>query len=187
MTQTTEQETQERAIEALMEKGVSYTVKRKGLLSYVFPQFKIKIAPPTLGVLYNISSAFGGIDIDEEKVDIIKEFVKFCYTDAKLQEFTAITGVTRGLNYDLSNVSGVGLTDYAKSIIDLKSNSNIAYGVSGSEVYIAHQSYFGHRFRSQFGPYCLDEIMKSNVSARDIFNSILEHRSQTNWNSEMGI
>lgn len=69
MTQTTEQETQERAIEALMEKGVSYTVKRKGLLSYVFPQFKIKIAPPTLGVLYNISSAFGGIDIDEEKVE----------------------------------------------------------------------------------------------------------------------
>ena len=151
-----------------------------------------KVDESRIGEKATVSEGQGNLtfvrkNIDEEKVDIIKEFVKFCYTDAKLQEFTAITGVTRGLNYDLSNVSGVGLTDYAKSIIDLKSNSNIAYGVSGSEVYIAHQSYFGHRFRSQFGPYCLDEIMKSNVSARDIFNSILEHRSQTNWNSEMGI
>ena len=126
-------------------------------------------------------------NVDSAKIEIIKEFLKFCYTDAKLQEFTSITGVTRGLNYDLSNITGIGLTDYAKSIINLKQNSQVAYTVSGSEIYIAHQSYFKNRFKSLIGPYCLDEIMKAEVSAKNIFDSIVEFRSQTNWNSEMGI
>lgn len=126
-------------------------------------------------------------NVDTAKVDIIKKFLQFCYTDTKLQEFTALTGVTRGLKYDLSGVTGVGLTDYAKSIIDLKQNAQVAYTVSGSEVYVAHQSYLARRFNSLVGPYCLDEIMKSDVSAKDIFDSILALRSQANWNSEMGI
>lgn len=69
MTQTEKQKTQEEAVAALIEKGVTYSVKRKGVLRYLFPDFKIKIAPPTLGVLYSVSSCFAAMEIDEEKVE----------------------------------------------------------------------------------------------------------------------
>ncbi|MBR4402806.1 MAG: hypothetical protein IKV77_04670 [Alistipes sp.] len=69
MTQTERQKTQEEAVAALIEKGVTYSVKRKGVLRYLFPDFKIKIEPPTLGVLYSISSCFAAMEIDEEKVE----------------------------------------------------------------------------------------------------------------------
>lgn len=69
MTQTEKQKTQEDAVLALLEKGMEYSVKRKGVLRYLFPDFKIKIDPPTLGVLYSISSCFAAMEIDEEKVE----------------------------------------------------------------------------------------------------------------------
>jgi hypothetical protein len=120
-------------------------------------------------------------NVDSYKVEIIKEFLKFCSTDEKLQEFTSITGVTKGFNYDLSSIDG-NITDFAKSVIEIRKNSDVCYKGSGNPIYISNLSYFSQKFSTGVGAnYCLEDFM-SRKSAKEVFEGIKNYRT-TSWNS----
>lgn len=129
---------------------------------------------------------FARSNVDSYKVEIIKEFLKFCSTDEKLQEFTAITGVTKGFNYDLSAIDG-DITDYAKSVIEIRKNADVCYKGSGNPVYISYLSYFSHKFSTGVGAnYCLESFM-GGMSAKEVFEGIKNYRSAANWKSSLGL
>ena len=129
---------------------------------------------------------FARSNVASYKVEIIKEFLKFCSTDEKLQEFTAITGVTKGFNYDLSAVNG-DITDFAKSVIEIRKNADVCYKGSGNPVYISHLSYFAQKFSMGVGAnYCLDAFM-NGMSAKDVFAGIKNYRSAANWKTSLGL
>jgi hypothetical protein len=60
------------------------------------------------------------VEGNEDLINLAKEFIKFCNTDEKLQEFTTITNTTKGLKYDLEDAQYEGLSHYGKSVWNLR-------------------------------------------------------------------
>lgn len=97
-------------------------------------------------VMYDVllSASFIPSSIAPEKVELAKEFLKYCYTDKSLREFTVTTGTLIGMNYDLTNNDKAELSHYTKSLIELKANSKMVYPISDNEIYKQNQSTFIH-------------------------------------------
>ena len=131
--------------------------------------------------LGNIS--FISSKIASEKVDLAKKFLKFCYTDESLDKFTQISGVRRAIKYDVSATDS--LSNYAKSIVDLKKseNTDVIYMVSDNPLYLQNQSYFSYRYSSEYDTYALVPL-KDGKTALQVFNKICEKRSQSAWNAQ---
>lgn len=77
----------------------------------------------------------------EDVVQVAKDFMKFCYSDAELSAFTVSTGVTRDLEYQLGDAYSQ-LNSYAKSVWDVKQNGKIVNPISGDVTYIKNGDYF---------------------------------------------
>lgn len=73
----------------------------------------------------------------QEKQELAKKFLQFCFTDESNKEFNAITGATRPYEYSLTDGEYAKLTPYAKSVYDLvkSNNTSLIYPVSGSDYY----------------------------------------------------
>lgn len=76
---------------------------------------------------------------DENIIKACKEFLKFVYSDEELRAFTASTGITRPINYELSESEFNGLSDYQKSVYKLARNSNILYFSSANDAFKRNQ------------------------------------------------
>ena len=70
--------------------------------------------------------------------------MKFLHCDKMLSKFTADTSITRPLNYEVSAEDQSKLSNYAKSLIYLKQNSNIVYPYSSLQLEVNHPSEFKH-------------------------------------------
>lgn len=58
-----------RAVEALLERGVVFEVERRGWWRWLRPRVRMRVDPPTLGVLYAVSGEFAQMEIDERQVE----------------------------------------------------------------------------------------------------------------------
>lgn len=66
---------------------------------------------------------------DSVKADIATKFIKYISSDANLQRFTQITGISRDYDYTLKEEQQNTLSAFAKSIYNLSSNNaGIVYG-----------------------------------------------------------
>ena len=121
--------------------------------------------------------------IAPEKVDLAKEFLKFCYTDENLERFTQISGVRRALKYNVTAADS--MSNYSKSIADLKNSENtvVTYMVSDNPLYLQNQSYFSYRYSSDYDTFALVPL-KDGKTALQVFNKICEKRSQSAWNAQ---
>ena len=107
----------------------------------------------------------------------------FCYTDESLDKFTQISGVRRAIKYDVTATDS--LSNYAKSIVDLKKseNTDVIYMVSDNPLYLQNQSYFSYRYSSEYDTYALVPL-KEGKTAQQVFKKICEKRSQSAWNAQ---
>lgn len=76
---------------------------------------------------------------DENIIRACKEFLKFLYSDEELRAFTASTGITRPIDYNLSEGEYAGLSDYQQSVYDLARDANILYFSSANNVFKRNQ------------------------------------------------
>ncbi len=92
----------------------------------------------------NSSFAFINANIkkDEVAVKLAKMFLKFCYTEESLQEFTTTTGVSKGVSYRLTDEQYAAMPTYHKSLWDIKTNSDVVYPYSNSTIFVKHQPDF---------------------------------------------
>lgn len=58
-----------RAVEALLERGVVFEAERRGWWRWLRPRVRMRVDPPTLGVLYAVSGEFAQMKIDERRVE----------------------------------------------------------------------------------------------------------------------
>lgn len=72
--------------------------------------------------------------ISPTKQEMAKEFVRFMYSHESLFEFTRLTDVPKAVNYQLSDSEKAQLTPFAKSLCEVKENSQIVYPVSKSNL-----------------------------------------------------
>ena len=78
----------------------------------------------------------------EYKIALAKEFLKYCYTDASLNDFTRVTGTTISINYTVKNEVINALPSYSKALIEYNANSKIVLPVSQNEYYLKNQPFF---------------------------------------------
>ena len=139
-----------------------------------------------------ITAAFIPSSITPEKVSIAKEFLKYCYTDASLREFTVTTGTLIGMDYDLTNEDKTELSHYTKSLVELKENSKLVYPISENEIYKRHQASFiqtNYGWETQVNNLRFSEPaafygstqLGSNQTAVDYFRNLYEFYSETYW------
>ena len=138
----------------------------------------------------SLSQSFGIISKSTQNAKLACEFMKFLHTDKMLSKFTADTSITRPLNYEISEEDQANLSNYAKSLIDLKKNSDIVYPYSSNQLVINNIDVFnayhfiwntriggknGNVFKHPFMYFASQTI--TNPSAEDYFNGQYEYIS----------
>lgn len=83
------------------------------------------------GIAYAYINA--NIKNNTDLVNACKAFLKFLYSDAELRAFTALTGITRPINYTLSGTELNGLSSYQQDVYNLSRKANIVYYGSGDQ------------------------------------------------------
>ena len=77
-----------------------------------------------------------------EKIPLAKLFLQFTSTEYELQQFTVTVGQPRNFNYELTAEQYDSLSGFQKSVWDLKSEADVIYPYSDSELYSAFPSAF---------------------------------------------
>ncbi len=117
--------------------------------------------------------AFIHAKVPESRKELAKKFLKFCYTEAELKNFTLSTGMTRDVEYTLTDSEVSKLGKYAQSIIAHKKTADIVNTASACTVYQANEEILTNTFwRTQVDttydrPHIAFHIGK--VSAKDFF------------------
>ena len=125
-------------------------------------------------------AAFVLNSIAEEKVEIAKKFIQYCFTDAKNKEYTMITGVPRGFTYDLSQEEYENMSSFGQSIWDVvkSGNATIMYPQSTSKYYLDRVRALqpGMYFYTKVDGMAYDNIQEvieeKNISAEEAFRGI---------------
>lgn len=67
--QQSEGELRRRAAEALLERGVVFVAERRGVLRHWRRKMRLRVDPPTLGVLYAVAGEFAALRMDERRME----------------------------------------------------------------------------------------------------------------------
>jgi len=96
----------------------------------------------TKPVLLDYINAYAGInkDIPEFKIDLAKDFLKYCYSDEILELFTETSGVAKGVKYSMSDESLANMTKFSQSVWNMKVSSDIIYPNSNSVFFAQNQT-----------------------------------------------
>lgn len=137
------------------------------------------------------SYCFINANITEEKVEAAELFLQFCHTDMMMEEFTALTGMFKPYEYEVSNDK---VTASTKSILEVRENSRIVYPMDDNPVYLSSTQKFrlAELFYSKFnledGP-SLDigsiMIRKDDkgylYNTEEVFKGLLKYRQDDLW------
>ena len=119
-----------------------------------FGSFPLPTATGQTASLNDTASAFAFINANiadnPVKVNVAKEFLKFCYSNAELQNFTVRTGVTRGIKYNLDNANYNKLTDYQKQIWDTRLKGDWATVYDNNNIFLSHYAEFSMTANTEY-------------------------------------
>lgn len=82
------------------------------------------------------------VENDPDKFALAKTFLRFCYSDAELQNFTVSTGVTKAIDYTLTQEQEESLSYYAKSFWNYRKNAQMIYNLSSNAIYKNNETTF---------------------------------------------
>lgn len=128
--------------------------------------------------------AFISKNIPANKIELAKEFLKFCYTEANLSEFTAVTGVTRSMDFEMPADKTARLTPFGKSFLEVYKNSDVVYTVSDNLIYKVGQNNFtSGSFGTDSYQWGARQMLDEGTSAADILKGIMRKNSKSAWES----
>lgn len=123
-------------------------------------------------------------------LELAKAFVRFTSTDVELSAFTAETSMTRAFSYELSESDKTQMSNYAKSLYEIKSVSDVVNPYSVNETFMKNSSFFaldswswttsvnnGSVYSNPFSAF----LDGSVGSVKDYFDGLYTYYS-TRWN-----
>ena len=127
-------------------------------------------------------------NVDSNKVDMIKKFIKFAFTNESNLKFTEITNTTRTHEYDIPTGYTDKLSYYAKTVLEDMLNSTVCFGASSNKMYV-------NKSFSLFNPEIYwstlingDEFYTPNQAfthegktAIEYFNGLIKARDKAYW------
>lgn len=101
-------------------------------------------APAVIDILnsYAFINANVRVKYGERIEGLAKEFLKFCYTDVSLKEFTIKSSVTKNLIYNLEPSEKNQLSSFSKSVWDMRENGFAIEPISSHVVYVKNPAEF---------------------------------------------
>lgn len=135
--------------------------------------------------------AFINANIADDKVELAKAFLELFYTTEELNKFTAITGTSIGLKYDVSDETMNKLSPYSRSVITVKNNSDILYQYSQNRLYVNNVNTLLsiNTWDAVINNSTVSDMMEtmrySNVTALEYFNGIKEKHNKTWWDTNI--
>ncbi len=71
--------------------------------------------------------------VSEEKLELVKDFLKFCYSLENLQTYTQITGMAKGMVYEMPADKLTSMTTYQQSLWAVHKSGNVVYMLSDQD------------------------------------------------------
>ncbi len=127
--------------------------------------------------LFSGNDAFCFISANSKgaKLEVAKLFLQFMHTDEQLSAFTAKMSITRSMNYQMKAADLEKMTYFGKSIMEMKSASDIVYPYSGHDYYISNSANFA---LGQWG-------WKAMVGGRPVMNPFEEYLDHPTTTAKM--
>lgn len=123
-----------------------------------------------------------------EAKEVALDFIKFCYTQDSLVEFTQVTDTPKAVTYSMDADDMASLTPFARSILTIKNceTTNIVYPYASSKFYQTNQTALSNLFMSTVDNVQFTfeaEVFVTgggNFGTKDFFNGIKTYR-QSQW------
>ena len=117
-----------------------------------------------------------------EKIELLKEFVKFANTDESLVEFVVSTNSFKALDYDLSEADEAKLSYFTKTVLNARRNGEIVYPYDNNAKFVNNKSSLtiNKTFSTNNYEFALNAL-KDGVTAKDYFEQLDSYLS-TQWN-----
>jgi ABC-type glycerol-3-phosphate transport system substrate-binding protein len=92
--------------------------------------------------MISLNNSYAFINKDSQNMEAAKEFMRFLHTDSEMSKFTARTSITRSLSYSILEEDRSTATNFGKSLIDMRSKSNVVYPYSSVKLVLDNADAF---------------------------------------------
>ena len=92
--------------------------------------------------MISLNNSYAFINKDSQNMEAAKEFMRFLHTDSEMSKFTARTSITRSLSYSILEEDRSTATTFGKSLIDMRSKSNVVYPYSSVKLVLDNADAF---------------------------------------------
>ena len=122
--------------------GEGASRKNRNFAVMPFPKLNESSLGQNIALEWRNSTALIPSRTPEYKIELAKEFLKYCYTDESLNDFTRVTGTTIAVNFKVDEEVKNTLPSYSKSLIEYNANSKVMQPLSQNEYYLKNQPFF---------------------------------------------
>ncbi|MBR4420394.1 MAG: hypothetical protein IKT32_05885, partial [Clostridia bacterium] len=139
--------------------------------------------------------SFINSSIDESKVELAKDFLRFFYTEKELINFTLETNTSIGLKYELSDEQLKELSPYGRSLLLTVMNSKVLYQYSQNPVFLNNitnlqqSSTWQAEIETSLGLVTKTDMMNAyrydDTSAEDYFWGMVEKYDKEWWQNNI--
>ena len=169
--------------------GANYSKRNRHLGIMPYPKAtKEKVGEKNTFVDYLNSAGFIKSNIAENKKELAKKFLQFCYTDESLDLFSYYTETARSLNYKISDTTYNSMGYFGKQYIDFVKNSNWVLPQGNNNLYKENSSTFtpGYFASSIIKGdeiwHAISAFTNYNISGEDYFKGHIALRNEDQWN-----
>lgn len=132
------------------------------------------------------SLCFMKANIADWKKPLAYDFIKFVNSRDNLVKFTQITNTPKALAYEMTAAEKAKLTNFGRSVVEMKDNAKIVYPYSTNTTYVnnqasfvTHSSYFSSTSVGE-RQWVGNTLYKDGVTAENYFSGMYTYR-KNNW------
>lgn len=155
-------------------------------------QEKLEEQTPSVFMDINYSTMLISSTIDEYKIPLATDFLRFLHTDTELCEYTVATNTPKPFDYELGEDYLSRMTYYGRSLYELHSSGNIIYPSSNEPVFYKNFTNLTPESKpwvSTIGSSSYNVPMTglraSGVDAKAYFDGLTAARGETYWKNNI--
>lgn len=158
--------------------------------TYNYDSYKRATASEVIGkrqVFTDYINAYCAINAITSKPELAKLFVRYCYSDEGLLQFTKSTGMRKGVEYTVTDDVLSSVSKFSRNLLKLRAEGDIVYTMSTSNVFINNEAALSsheHIWNSGNYVYPIDAFKNGKTNAADYFNNMA--KSESSWLATYG-
>ncbi|MDE6373457.1 MAG: hypothetical protein K2L72_03065, partial [Clostridia bacterium] len=158
--------------------------------AYDYDSYKRATETTVIGkrqVFTDYIDSYCAINALTKRPELSKLFVKYCYSDKGLLDFTKSTGMRKGVEYTVTDEVLNSVSSFSRNLLKLRAEGDIIFTMSMSNVFINNEAKLSsHEYiwNSSDYVYPIDAFKNNKKSAVDYFNNMAI--SESSWLASYG-